>query len=105
MVQKLKEKFHFIVLGFLIIIFFRQCSENREITKIKADNIKFHNEMVTRLESNNNKIDSLNTISPEEMTERMQGVMFEFLIYEDDFDHKKISLSEIKNKIEFNEKK
>jgi hypothetical protein len=34
----------------------------------------------------------------------MNQVMFEFLIYEDDFDKKKISLSDIKNKIEGEDK-
>ena len=50
------------------------------------------------------QIDSVNTLSKPEIRKEMRQVMFEFLIYEDDFDKKKISLSEIKNRLEDSEK-
>ena len=106
MVQKIKENFHFVVLAFLILIFFRQCGANRDMDKINKEDKAIKTELVKA----NEKIDSLNTyisthtLNKEEMRKEMTVVMFEFLIYEDDFDHKRISLSEIKEKIKENEK-
>jgi hypothetical protein len=39
-------------------------------------------------------------VTKEEMKKEMRQVMYEFLIYEDDFDKGKVSLSDLKNKIE-----
>jgi len=57
-----------------------------------------------------NGIDSLNNsvhrfATEQEVTDAMERVMFEYLIYEDDLDKGKISLSDIKNKIESNDSK
>ena len=71
----------------LVIVFFRQCGVNSEISKIKKEN--------ARISAN---IDSM--VTKEEMKKEMRQVMFEFLIYEDDFDKGKVSLSDLKNKIE-----
>jgi hypothetical protein len=93
MVQKIKDNFQFIVLGFLVIIFLRQCGVNSDIDRIEKEN-----------KAISAKIDSVNTLSKPEIRKEMRHVMFEFLIYEDDFDKKKISLSEIKNRLESSEK-
>jgi hypothetical protein len=87
MLQKIKDNFTVIVLCLLVIVFFRQCGVNSEISKIKKEN--------ARISSN---IDSM--VTKEEMKKEMRQVMFEFLIYEDDFDKGKVSLSDLKNKIE-----
>lgn len=54
-------------------------------------------------------LDSLNTTvhtfaTKDEVRDEMEQVMFEYLIYEDDLDKGKISLSDIKNKIESNDR-
>lgn len=93
MVQKIKDNFQFIVLGFLVIVFLRQCGVNSDIDRIEKEN-----------KAISAKIDSVNTLTKPEIRKEMRQVMFEFLIYEDDFDKKKISLSEIKNRLESSEK-
>ena len=87
MLQKIKDNFTNIVLCLLVIVFFRQCGVNSEINKIKKEN--------AIISAN---IDSL--VTKEEMKKEMRQVMYEFLIYEDDFDKGKVSLSDLKNKIE-----
>jgi hypothetical protein len=93
MLQKIKDNFQYIVLAFLVLVFFRQCGVNSEISKIKKEARAYNQEVVT-------KLDSINTLTKDEMRHEMEQVMFQFLIYEDDFDKKRVSLSEIKNKIE-----
>jgi hypothetical protein len=97
MLQKIKDNFQYILLVFLVLIFFKQCGIDREISRIKKEE-KSSNESIV------NKLDSINTLTKAEMREEMRKVMFEFLIYEDDFDKKKTSLSEIKSRIETSEK-
>lgn len=86
MLQKIKDNFTIIVLVLLVIVFFRQCGVNSEINKIKKENAK-----ISAL------LDS--SVTKKEMKHEMRQVMFEFLIYEDDFDKGKASLSDIQNKI------
>jgi hypothetical protein len=93
MLQKIKDNFQYIVLGFLVIVFLRQCGVNSDI-----DRIEKHNKQISA------KIDSVNIVSKVEMKKEMRQVMFEFLIYEDDFDKKKTSLSEIKSRMDQGEK-
>ena len=87
MLQKIKDNFSIIVLVLLVIVFFRQCGVNSEINKIKKENVK-----ISAL------LDS--SVTKKEMKHEMRQVMFEFLIFEDDFDRGKASLSDIQNKIQ-----
>jgi len=87
MLQKIKDNFTIIVLVLLVIVFFRQCGVNSEINKIKKENAKIS----VLLDS---------SVTKKEMKHEMRQVMFEFLIYEDDFDKGKASLSDIHNKIQ-----
>jgi len=87
MLQKIKDNFSIIVLVLLVIVFFRQCGVNSEINKIKKENTK-----ISAL------LDS--SVTKKEMKHEMRQVMFEFLIFEDDFDKGKASLSDIQNKIQ-----
>jgi len=87
MLQKIKDNFAIIVLVMLVIVFFRQCGVNSEINKIKKENIKIS----AHLDS---------SVTKDEMKYEMRQVMFEFLIFEDDFDKGKASLSAIKSKID-----
>lgn len=93
MVQKIKDNIHFIVLGFLVIVFLRQCGVNNDIDRIEKQTKQI-----------SAKLDSINTLTKPEIRKEMRQIMFEFLIYEDDFDKRKISLSEIKGKLDSSEK-
>jgi hypothetical protein len=55
--------------------------------------------MEKSIKSINGKVDSLYVPSTEEIRKEMNETMFNFLIYEDDFDKGKASLSDIKSKI------
>jgi hypothetical protein len=75
----------------LILVFFmllRQCGVNRDIDRIEKS-----------VKSINNKVDSLVIPTKEDIRNEMNETMFNFLIYEDDFDKGKASLSDIKSKI------
>jgi hypothetical protein len=87
MLQKIKDNFTIVVLVLLVIVFFRQCGVNSEINKIKKENVK-----ISAL------LDS--SVTKKEMKYEMRQVMYEFLIFEDDFDKGKASLSDIQNKIQ-----
>jgi hypothetical protein len=78
-------------IGVLILLFFvslRQCGVNRDIDRMEKS-----------IKSINNKVDSLDVPNKEEIRKEMNETMFNFLIYEDDFDKGKASLSDIKSKI------
>jgi hypothetical protein len=75
----------------LILVFFmllRQCGVNRDIDRMEKS-----------VKSINNKVDSLVIPTKEDIRNEMNETMFNFLIYEDDFDRGKASLSDIKSKI------
>lgn len=88
--QKIKDYSWAITLSLSVLLFFKQCGLSRDIDKIQK-NIK----------TISNNVDSLKTqqISKEDVKQTMEEVMFYFLIYEDDFDKGKASLSDIKSKI------
>jgi hypothetical protein len=89
----------------LTIVFFlaflsKGCTNNK-ISKLE----KKYSEETARLES---KIDSLQKqadqiATAKEVMDQMEVVMFNYLIYEDDLDKGKSSLSDVKNKIESND--
>jgi hypothetical protein len=55
--------------------------------------------MEKSIKSINNRADSLVIPTKEDIRNEMNETMFNFLIYEDDFDKGKASLSDIKSKI------
>ena len=78
---------------FTLMCFFQTCGSKGISRDIKKQNIEFQS-----------KIDSLTTVinskpSTEEVEHTMEQVMYKYLIYEDDLDKGKISLSAIKNLI------
>lgn len=85
--DKLKENSWLISLVLVSLVFLKQCSISSDQDKIQKDIRKI-----------TGKIDSLP--SQNQIQETMNQTMFNFLIFEDDFDHKKVSLSEIKSKID-----
>lgn len=89
--EKIKNNAWWITLVLILLISFRQCGTNREISRIDKD-----------LKTIRGSVDSIqgSLVTKDEMNRTMNNTMFNFLIYEDDFDKGKTSLSEIKSKIE-----
>lgn len=73
-------------------------------TKISKTN-KNIDEMHAEIDSLKNEISKLRdqSITRKDLKDEMEVVMLDFLIYEDDLDRGKTSLSQIKNKIESND--
>ena len=79
---------------FLLLCFFQTCGTKGKITNVKKQNIELH-ETVDSLHN------ALNALPNSEDVEYiMEQVMYKYLIYEDDLDKGKVSLSEIKNRID-----
>lgn len=98
--EKLKQHYHIISLAILVMLFFRQCGINRDIDKLRKD----YSETTSNIDSIYSEIKGMELITEGEIRENMNKVMFEYLIYEEDLDKGKISLSEIRSKIDSNEK-
>ena len=94
--EKIKTNYWAIVLLLIIIIFFRQCGIRRDIDKIEK-NVKI---ITVKIDSMQNTM-----VTRDQVKYEMDQTMFNFLIYEDDFDKGKSSLSDIKNKINGSETK
>ena len=87
-IEKIKNYSWAITLILVLFILFRQCGVNRDIDRMEKS-----------IKSINGKVDSLYVPSTEEIRKEMNETMFNFLIYENDFDKGKASLSDIKSKI------
>lgn len=90
--QFIEKYFKLIVLGFLCILFVQQCSVSRKAEKAYK-----------QAKASADITDSLVKAGPvtaAEVKHISQQTMFEFLIYEEDVDKGRTSLSDIKNKIE-----
>lgn len=85
--QNLKEYSWAVTLVLVVLVLFRQCGVNRDVDRIEKSVKSIHQ-----------KVDSIP--SGDKIKQQMNEVMFDFLIYEDDFDKKKTSLSDIKQKIQ-----
>lgn len=88
----IQENFTIIVLIIALLTLFKSCGDSRELTKLKKE-----------LEMTNSKLEKFATKEQVEII--TNKTMFDFLLYEDDIDKKKASLSDIKNKIDDLEKK
>lgn len=80
-----------IALGLIIILFFRTCGMNRDADKVQKEikNLKADVEFIKD-----------NLATKKDIEDQMETVMLDFLIYEDELDKKKITISQIKQKIE-----
>jgi len=89
---------------FLFLFLGRGCTGNKII---KTNNIieQNHIDLSNAVDSLTNRIKVLEnkSVSSKEANDIMERVMLDYLIYEDDLDRGKISLSQIKNKIEQND--
>jgi hypothetical protein len=75
------------VLFFSLISFFRGCS-----TSSKLDSLEKKNKILT------SKIDS--SVTEKQLNKSLEMTMYKFLIFEEDIDKKRMSLSEIQLKLE-----
>lgn len=89
MKQFIKNNFATIVLVLALLSLLKSCGDSRELQKLRKEV-----EVVKEQSASKEEIEIL-----------QNKVMFEFLIYEDDIDNKKASLSDIKNKIDELKKK
>ena len=89
MKQFIKNNFATIVLVLALLSLLKSCGDSRDLQKLRKEV-----EVVKEQSASKEEIEIL-----------QNKVMFEFLIYEDDIDNKKASLSDIKNKIDELEKK
>lgn len=87
-IEKIKNYSWAITLVLVLFMLLRQCGVNRDIDRMEKS-----------VKSINNKVDSLVIPTKEDVRKEMNETMFNFLIYEDDFDKGKASLSDIKSKI------
>jgi hypothetical protein len=87
-IEKIKNYSWAITLVLILFVLMRQCGVNRDIDRMEKS-----------VKSINNRVDSLEIPNKEEIRKEMNETMFNFLIYEDDFDKGKASLSDIKSKI------
>ena len=87
-IEKIKNYSWAITLILVLFILFRQCGVNSDIDMMEKS-----------IKSINNRADSLVIPTKEDIRNEMNETMFNFLIYEDDFDKGKASLSDIKSKI------
>ena len=81
---------------FLLLFLTKGCT-NSKLTKLEDKNLVLQHEV----DSLRTQIKALPT--QKNIRDEMERVMFDFLIYEDDLDKGKTSLSAVKNKIESND--
>ena len=89
MKQFIKNNFATIVLVLALLSLLKSCGDSRELQKLRKEVEVVKSQSATK----------------EEIELLQNKVMFEFLLYEDDIDNKKASLSDIRNKISELEKK
>lgn len=91
MLQKIKDNSTIIMIGIMVLVFLKQCSVSREISKTNKE-MKVIKGMTDSLITE--------TATRDEIRKEVRESLFDFLIYETDLDNKKISLSEIKRKVD-----
>lgn len=89
--EKIKEYSWAISFFLLLAVFLKQCGVNREVDRIDKE--------IKKITKSTDSIQE-SLITREQMDNALKQNMFNFLIYEDDFDKGKTSLSDIKSKIE-----
>jgi hypothetical protein len=80
----IKKNFTVIVMILAVLTFFKSCGDSRELQKLRKEVQVMKESQATR--------EDIELIS--------NKVMFQFLLYEDDVDKNKASLSDIKNKVD-----
>ena len=89
--EKIKEYSWAVTLFLLLVVFLKQCGVNREVDRIDKE--------IKKITQSTDSIQG-SLITKDQMDNALKQNMFNFLIYEDDFDKGKTSLSDIKSRIE-----
>lgn len=104
--KELIQKWSWQIIAVLFIFLFlgKGCTGSK-ISKVNKNLIEHNTKLVKSVDSLSNEIAILkeSSATKKEVQDVMEKVMLEYLIYEDDLDRGKISLSQIKNKIESND--
>ena len=85
------------ILFFSFVSFFKTCSIKRHLNKQDIQYNKLQNSLDSLIKLENERIVPATT---KQVRDEMQRIMLDFLIYENDLDKNKISISAIKDKIE-----
>lgn len=87
-----------IMFPMMVILFFKGCGTSSTVNNLETKTVEL-----------NQTVDSLNTELAKRPTligvrDEMEKVMLDYIIYENELDDKKITISQIKDKIEANDK-
>lgn len=85
---------------FLFLFLSKGCTNNK-ISNLDKKYTENSNALKLKIDSLSNQVSKMST--SKQVRDEMELTMFNYLIYEDDLDKGKTSLSEIKNKIESND--
>ena len=101
-----KEKLNSILIGFaivLVVLFFKQCSVSSKVSDLKKSNLTLQ----SKVDSLTKEIKDLekSQVTSSEYQKISERTMYQFLIYEEDIDKGKISLSEVQLKLKENDTK
>ena len=90
-----------ITTGILLLLFLSKGCTNSKISKLEDTYLENTARLELKIDSLENRVSKMAT--KKEIQDQMEIVMFNYLIYEDDLDKGKSSLSDVKNKIEAND--
>lgn len=90
-----------ITTGILLLLFLSKGCTNSKISKLEDKYLENTTRLELKIDSLENRVSKMAT--KKEIQDQMEIVMFNYLIYEDDLDKGKSSLSDVKNKIEAND--
>lgn len=105
-IKEIVSKWAWQILAILfIILFLNKGCTNKKISKVNKNLDEKNVKLVKSIDSLSVEVNKLekSAATKKEITDIMESVMLEYLIYEDDLDKGKTSLSQIKNKIESND--
>jgi len=91
MLKKIQDHSVVIMIGIMVLLYFKQCGVNREVSKLKKD--------VEHLQVLTDSI-RVETATREEIRTEIRESLFDFLIYESDLDNRKTTLTDIRQKVE-----
>jgi len=91
---------------FILVLFFQTCSVNSKINTVQDNNTTLQHTVDSFIVVEAAREDAkIIPATPKQVKDEMQRVMFDFLVYEDDLDKGRTSLSTVKSKIEEDDEK
>lgn len=94
-----------IMVPMMIIVFFKGCGTSSTVSDLEEDNAALTEQVAAQDSTIKQLEETIKNRVPtkKEVRDEMERVMLDFLIYEDELDKKKITISQIKDKIESND--